>query len=117
MASENKKTYLPNVVTGASIRDGSGQIIDERFKKVEQNVEDLTKRVDDLDKYTKIEDVEDIYHLPSSSQAKENVIYVTKDSGMMYVWHNKPNDVGYHPYVNSMNFGGALSSDTWEDNK
>ena len=25
MASENKKTYLPNVVTGASIRDGSGQ--------------------------------------------------------------------------------------------
>ena len=54
MASENKKTYLPNVVTGASIRDGSGQIIDERFKKVEKNVDDLTKRLDNLDKYTKI---------------------------------------------------------------
>ena len=26
MASENKKTYLPNVVTGASIRDGNNSL-------------------------------------------------------------------------------------------
>ena len=110
MASEIKKTYLPNVVTGASIRDGSGQIIDERFKKIEKNVDDLTKRVDDLDKYDKIKFVPTQFDLPSASEAQENTLYVIKDTGRIYIWHNSGSTIGYAEYINSFNCGDAKGS-------
>ena len=110
MASENKKTYLPNVVTGASIRDGSGQIIDERFKKVEKNVDDLTKRVDNLDKYDKIKCVPTQFDLPSASKAQENTLYVIQDTGRIYIWHNSDSNIGYKEYINSFNCGDAKGS-------
>ena len=111
MASEEiKKTYLPNVVTGASIRDGSGQVIDERFKRVEKNVDDLTKRVDDLDKYDKIKFVSTQFDLPNASEAQENTLYVIQDTGRMYIWHNSGSNIGYKEYINSFNCGDAKGS-------